>query len=148
MVAVLRYDPVSGSRRATVHAVSSAEACACAAFARLRANASAVEFGRAVALCLAPQALAAASEEEFGRVCQHVGTALKLLSAPLPVNEENAVEGVVHVPGRVVAKAERMRRVTAEQLLQTVIDHPRIADVLGLPKPALEELLRAMRQVE
>lgn len=117
-----------------------------AAFARLRANASAIEYGRAVSLCLSPVALATASEEELDRVCKHTGTVLKLLLEPMTVNEGEAEEAGVHVPQRVVAKAEQMRRETAAVVLQAVIDHPTIARVLGLEKGALIEELKICRQ--
>lgn len=117
-----------------------------AAFARLRANASAVEYGRAVSLCLSPAALATASEGELDRVCQHTGTVLKLLLEPMAVNEGGAEEAGVHVPNRVVAKAEQMRRETAAAVLQAVIDHPNIAQVLGLEKGALIDELKICRQ--
>lgn len=104
-----------------------------------------MEYGRAVSLCLAPPALAAASEDEFERVCQHAGTALKLLLEPMPVNEGAAEEAGVHVPQRLVAKAERMRREAAAQLLQAVVHHPRVAGILELSKEALAEQLAGVK---
>lgn len=79
-------------------------------------------------------------------MCQHVGTALKLLLEPMAVNEGEVEEAGVHVPQRVVAKAERMRRETAVAVLQAVIDHPSIARVLHLEKGALVEELKKCRQ--
>lgn len=78
-------------------------------------------------------------------MCRHAGTALKLLTAPLPVNQEEGLQAGVHVPLRVVAKAERMRAETAQQVLQAVIDHPRIASVLELSHSALEQQLQELR---
>lgn len=89
--------------------------------------------------------MSVASQEEVQKVCLHAGTALKLLTEPMPVNDgeaRDAGDAAVHVPQRVVVKADRMRRETLTQLLQSIINHPSISTVLEVSKDDLTEQMR------
>jgi hypothetical protein len=96
-----------------------------AVFEALRANAAAVELGRAALLCLHPtvQKLAVASEKED--ICAHVKNALKLLNEPINIANQLPQQGI-HAPARLEAKATQSRQQVLHALREVLAEMPEI----------------------
>lgn len=83
-----------------------------------------MELARVACLCLQSRVLQIANDSQKDEIQKCVATALALLCAPVDVAERQQAPDGVHVPSRLLHKAERSRQEALQALQKSLEEHP------------------------